>query len=78
MATIEQIQVFTAFAVQLSAQEGESISLDDIYDRWREKTLRSADALSVQASLRDMDQGETGRPFDQFAKEFRSGNNIGG
>lgn len=77
MATIEQIQVFTAFAVQLSAQEGEGISLDEIYDRWREKTLRPTDASAVQASLRDMDQGETGRPFDEFAEEFRSRNNVG-
>lgn len=35
------------------------------------------DWLATRASLRDIEEGETGRPFDEFTKEFRRRNNIG-
>jgi hypothetical protein len=35
-----------------------------------------SDVLAVAASLRDMETGETGRPFDEFSDEFCRRNGI--
>lgn len=32
--------------------------------------------LAVKAALRDIEAGEHGRPFDEFDRDFRAGNNI--
>jgi len=71
----KDIQDFTSFAKkQLSM--GATFSIDELYDRWREGHPAAEDALAVQASLRDMDSGETGRPFDEFASDFAKRNKI--
>lgn len=71
----KDIEDFTSFAKnQLS--KGATFSIDELYDRWREGHPAAEDALAVQASLRDMDSGETGRPFDEFASDFSKRNNI--
>jgi len=69
-----QINEFTQFALSHSS---ENVTLDDLYDRWRDQNHRDVDASAVEASLRDMDQGKTGRPFDAFANEFRQRNKLG-
>ena len=37
---------------------------------------RADDWLAIRASLRATEQGETGRPFDEFAAEFRQRNDV--
>jgi len=65
----KDIEDFTSFAKkQLS--KGATFSIDELYDRWREGHPAAEDALAVQASLRDMDSGETGRTFDEFTSDF--------
>ena len=39
-------------------------------------SLSKLDVLAIAASIRDLDRGVTGRPFDQFASEFRKRNKI--
>ena len=70
-----EIQEFTSFAIE-HLSTGDVNSLDELYDRWREVHPAAEDALAVKASLRDMDNGETGRPFNEFASEFSKRNNI--
>jgi len=71
----KDIEDFTCFAKkQLS--KGAAFSIDELYDRWREGHPAAEDALAVQASLRDMDSGEIGRPFDEFASDFARQNKI--
>jgi hypothetical protein len=76
MAVTEQeIDSFAHFAkAKLGGDEG--LSLDDLLDLWRMQHPSADDALAVKASIRDMVRGETGRPFEQFADEFRSQNNV--
>ncbi len=69
----ETIDDFTRFA---KSHSSEVATMDELYDRWREKTFKEIDALAVKASLRDMENGETGRGFDEFADDFRKRNNI--
>ena len=39
-------------------------------------SLSKQDVLAIAASIRDMERGVSGRPFDEFAKEFRQRNQI--
>jgi hypothetical protein len=76
MATIaEELNSFYNFAeLRLQRSSGDE-TLDEIYAEWRASNspscLRETDVRAVQASLRDMDSGERGRSFDDFAVEFR-------
>lgn len=71
------IDDFASFAKgKLSA--GVSASIDDLYDEWRESHGAEEDRLALEASLRDMAAGETGRPFAEFAGEFRKRNDLPG
>jgi hypothetical protein len=69
----QDIADFTSF---VNAHSGESTSLDELYDRWREVYPAAEDGLAVQASLRDMERGETGRSFEEFAADFHKRNNA--
>ena len=71
----KEIDEFTSFAKK-QILEGTTFSIDELYDRWREGHPAAEDALAVQASLRDMENGETGRVFDEFASGFVRRNNI--
>ena len=69
----ETIDDFARFAKEHSSSE---VTIDDLYDLWRERARKETDAMAVRASLEDMKNGETGRPFDEFAEEFQEKNNI--
>ena len=62
-ATLDDIQ---------QGQADLAVGLAETFDDVR----RTDDWLAIRASLRDIEQGETGRPFDEFAAEFRQRNNI--
>ena len=66
-ATLDDIQQGQA---DLAAGLGQPLAgaFDDV--------RRTDDWLAIRASLRDIEQGETGRPFDEVAAEFRQRNNI--
>ena len=70
MASIEQIEQFSRFAKQLSEEEGMEIPLDAIFDRWHAEAYKDADLLAIQASDRDYQNGERGRPVEEFLQEF--------
>jgi hypothetical protein len=77
MATTEQnIDNFAQFAKELLGNGGAELSIDELYDRWRQSESSAEDAHAIQASLRDMENGETGQPYEEFADEFRKRNGI--
>lgn len=77
MATSDQeIERFSAFAKAKLRDCGSRASLDEIFDEWRTLNPPLEDALAIQASVRDMEKGEAGRPFERFAAEFRKRNNL--
>jgi len=72
MASIhEKIDDFTTFAKSQVSKE-ENVSIDTLYDRWRELAFREEDALAVLASLRDLENGERGQPVEEFLADFDS------
>ena len=76
MPTTELIDSFAEFAKAKVEQAGNELSIDDLFDDWRLQHPSSDDWLAVKASLRDLASGESGRPFDEFAVEFRQRNGI--
>ncbi len=76
MATTDQeIDGFAEFAKD-QLRRGETSSIEELFDRWWFLQSSAEDALAIQASIRDMERGETGRPFEQFVGEFRKQNRI--
>ncbi len=76
MPTIELIESFSEFAKAKVDQAGNDLSIDDLYDEWRTQHPPADDLLAIKASLRDMENGDTGRSLDDFAAEFRRQNGI--
>ncbi len=76
MPTTELIDSFSQFAKARVDQGGNDLSIDDLFDEWRMQHPPAEDWLAIKASLRDVERGETGRPFDEFAEEFRQRNGI--
>ena len=77
MATTEQdIDRFARFAKERIASGRAKLSIDELFDQWRIQHPPEEDTLAIQASLRDIERGETGRPFGEFAREFRKRNDI--
>ena len=70
MATITEITDLNQFMLSLPEGEREGLTIDALYERWRELAFRSEDLLAVKASLRDFENGQRGRPFAEFLSEF--------
>ena len=76
MSTVsEDLQSFSQFVELYLRNSSGSETLDDLYTEWRARNPAPADLendiRAVQASLRDLESGENGRPFDEFAANFR-------
>ena len=69
MNTLDQINDFSAFA-KSRLGSGEQVNIDQLYDEWRSKAFADVDALAIQASIRDLENGERGEPIDQFLADF--------
>jgi hypothetical protein len=70
MATIEQIDDLNHFIETLPQSERDSLSMDEIYERWREQAFKHDDLLAIKASVRDYESGERGRPVDEFLADI--------
>ncbi len=76
----EELDSFHRFVSQQIGNGGAELTLEELLDLWRAanptpEDLRD-DVLAVKAAIRDLESGETGRPFEEFAEEFRRRNNI--
>ena len=77
MASIQQeLESFTQFARQRIQTGGAVVSMDELYEQWRDSHFAQEDAAAILASLRDMETGQTGRDFAAFADEFARRNGI--
>jgi len=75
IATLEELNEFRQFATEQIGNGAEELSLEELVDRWR-MLSHSPDELNdnvraVQEAIADMERGETGQPFGEFAAEFR-------
>jgi hypothetical protein len=71
----EELNSFYQFAEWRLQGSGRDETLDDLYAEWRAQNPSpeelDKDVRAVRASLRDLERGEMGRPFNEFAAEFR-------
>jgi len=78
--TATELLSFYQFAEQRLRNSGCDHTLDELFAEWRAcnppPEELEGNVLAVRASLRDMDNGETGRPIEDFAAEFRQRNGI--
>jgi hypothetical protein len=70
MSTSELVHDFSNFAAGRLTGATEP-SIDELYEEWRSKAFQEVDAAAVMASVRDLEAGERGRPFDEFMEEFK-------
>jgi hypothetical protein len=73
--TQQEFESFTQF-VSARLTVGTTTPLDELFSEWWDHRHRDEDRAAVAASLADMEAGETGRPFAEFAAEFRKLNNL--
>lgn len=80
MAAAQELKSFYHFADERLRNGGCDQTLDELYSEWRACNPTpeelETNVLAVRAFLRDMDQGETGRPIEEFEAEFRQRNGI--
>lgn len=74
MPVVELIESFSTFAREQVARRGESVTIDDVFDEWRMQQAPNEDWLAIRQSLDDMERGERGQDFEDFAAEFRRRN----
>lgn len=72
MTTTQQLFEFSRFTQQLVAEEGESLSLAAIFDRWHQQAYQDEDLTRIRASVNDFENGERGRPLENFLCEFEN------
>lgn len=74
MATSEkEINSFSEFA---KSRLGSDSSLAELFDEWSIQNPPAEDVHAIQAALRDMENGDTGQHFQEFADDFRRRNDI--
>lgn len=76
MATQNQIDSFHDFATQQVSNGGAGLSIEQLFDLWHEQQP-SAEELTesvaaVKAALKDMEDGDTGRPVEDVIAELRN------
>ena len=79
-AAAKEIEEFCEFAEQRMRDVPCDLTLDELYAEWRATNPMSVEldksVAAVQASLRDLEAGESGRPVEEFFAEFRSRNGL--
>ena len=75
MATQEQLDSFYRFATEQLVSGGSKKSVDELYDQWRFENLSLEDlaenVAAIQASIDDMNNGETGREAGEVIRMLR-------
>lgn len=80
MATQDQIDNFYQFATQQISNGGAELTMAELFDLWHVQNPTAEElaesVAAVKAALADMENGDTGRPFDEFTREMRIRHNI--
>jgi len=80
MTTKQQIDSFYRFATEQLSNGISEKSVDELYDQWRFETSTPEDmaenVAAIQASIDDMNDGETGRDAGEVIRELREDLNL--
>ena len=73
---LEELRSFHEFIGQKLQHSDASLSPEDALDEWRFLHSEPDDYEAIKEALAAMDAGDTGRPFEEFAAEFRRKHHI--
>ena len=80
MATQDQIDSFYRFATEQLVNGSSEKTVVELYDQWRYQPLGPDDfaenVAAIQASIDDMNRGETGRDAGEVIRELRDELNL--
>jgi hypothetical protein len=80
LATQEQIDNFHRFATEQLENGGRDKSVDELYDQWRFESRSPEEfeenVAAIQGAIDDMNNGDTGRDFDEVIGEVRNRYNL--
>lgn len=76
MATTEkELDSFTEFAKQRISNEGENVSLDELFDLWRSENpsdeLYAENVAAVSVAIQDFKNGDRGTPAGEHSNQLR-------
>lgn len=71
MTTLEEIDDLHRFASELPEEALLKFSLEQIFNIWKHK-LDIVEVLAIQEALDSYDQGNRGRPMEEFLAEFHA------
>lgn len=74
--TATELAAFQHYATVRLGNGGSDLSLDELFDEWRQANPNADQLLNstraIAASLRDLENGETGRPAEEVLNELQS------
>ena len=73
---LEELRSFHEFIGQKLQHSEEALSPEEALDEWRFLHSEPDDYEAIKEALDAMDAGDTGRPFEEFAAEFRRRHHI--
>ena len=72
LAITEQLAQFNAFTTKLAEQEGDDLTIEQVYDRWWEIQHRDEEAAAIHEAHEAYEAGDRGEPAEQVIAEFRT------
>ena len=75
MATQEELDSFYRFVSEQLTNGASGMSIDELYDQWRLENAGpehfAENVAAIQASIDDMNRGDTGRDAAEVARDLR-------
>jgi hypothetical protein len=78
--SLHDLRDFHRFLGQKVSNGGESLSPEEVLDEWRvlhpDPRAIEEDRAAIQEAIEDMENGDTGIPFADFDRDFRTRRNL--
>jgi hypothetical protein len=78
--SLNELGEFHRFVGEKVNNGGPSMSPEDVLDEWRDlhpsAEVADSDAAAIQEAIDDMENGDTGIPFEEFDRDFRARHNL--
>ena len=80
MQSLDDLRDFHRFLGEKVNNGGESLSPEEVLDEWRllhpDPKAVQDDIAAIQEAIDDMDNGDSGIPFEEFDRDFRTRRNL--
>ncbi|HEY1377867.1 MAG TPA: hypothetical protein VGF55_13795 [Gemmataceae bacterium] len=73
---IHELREFHRFLGEKMNAGEASLSPEDVLDEWRSLHPDPDDVAAIQEAIDDLENGDTGVPFEEFDQDFRARHNL--